>query len=247
MGGFAEGLGEIGRGVGPYFGAAFLLIVFVWVQFVVRWRDERRALGLSDDGLARLVGALESRDGALRGALADRFRGRACAMFADRAAFDSWFAQQVDSRHAGELFRTYLWHALNTGRARLRADDNRVGLTAVRNRLKRYRYHRWLNLGLANVAVSLGILGTVTGLWAGFDRIDFGGGDVAAAMEDVMGALSRALHTTAVGVLLSIPIVISGLKMEQQLEEMFGMAREVHEALAATLREFENESPVDGA
>ena len=44
---FAASLGDIGRGVGPYFGAAFLVIVFIWVQFLVRWRDEKRELGLA--------------------------------------------------------------------------------------------------------------------------------------------------------------------------------------------------------
>ena len=163
----------------------------------------------------------------MHAALADRFGGRAAAAFADRAAFDAWFAARIGARRGG-LFADYLWEALDTPRARLRADDNRVALTVVRNRLKRYRYHRWLNLGLANLSISLGILGTVTGLWAGFEGVDFAAGDVAATMEGVMAALSRALYTTAAGVLLSMPILVSGLRMEGQLEEMFGMAWEAH-------------------
>ena len=238
MGGFAAGFAEVGRGVGPWFGAAFLVVVFVWVQFLVRWRDERRELGISEAGLTALLDALERQDGALHGALCDRFRGCEPAAFADRAAFDAWFADHAGGRRAGALFSAYLWSVLDTPRARLRPDDNRVALTGARNRLKRYRYHRWLNLGLANLSVSLGILGTVTGLWAGFEGVEFAG-DVAATMEEVMGALSRALHTTAVGVLLSMPILVSGLAMEGQLEEMFGMVCEVHNALVATLRQLE--------
>ena len=228
---------------GPGSGAVFRRClpgrVFVWVQFLVRWRDERRNLGLSATGLAALIDELERPEGALHGALADRFRGRACTVFADRAAFEDWFADRASGRQTGALFASYLWAALDTPRTRLRPDDNRVGLTGVRNRLKRYRYHRWLNLGLANLSVSLGILGTVTGLWAGFEGIDFASGDVAGTMEGVMDALSRALYTTAVGVLLSMPILISGLKMERQLEELFGMVCEVQDALLATLRQFE--------
>ena len=245
MPGFAASFAEVGRGIGPYFGAAFLAVVFAWIQFLVRWRDERRELGLPFAGLAALLDEIERPGGALRGALADRFGGRAPAAFADRAAFDDWFAERVGDRRRGALFADYLWEALDTPRARLRADDNRVALTAVRNRLKRYRYHRWLNMGLANLSISLGILGTVTGLWAGFEGVDFAAGDVAGTMEDVMAALSRALYTTAAGVLLSMPILVSGLRMEGQLEEMFGMVCEAHNALLATLRQLEDAG--DGA
>ena len=246
----AGGVGELGRAVGPWFGAAFLAIVVVWVQFLVRWRDEKRELGLSAEGLARLLDALERPGGALHAALADRFRGRPCAAFPGRGAFEAWFAEHIAgprAAQAGALFQGYLWGVLATVRDRLRAADNRVDLAAVRNELRRYRYHRWLNFGLANTAVSLGVLGTVTGLWAGFDRIDFGGGDIPAVMEEVMGAMSRALYTTAVGVLVSIPIVITGLAMERQLEEIFGMAHEVRNALAATLRQFAGDGAAAGA
>lgn len=239
MQGLASGLPEVARGVGPWFGAAFLAIAFAWIQFLVRWRDERRELGLPSAALAALLDEIERPGGALHRALADRSGARPPAAFADRAAFDAWFSRRTDRRGRGALFADYLWAALDTPRARLRPDDNRVALTAVRNRLKRYRYHRWLNMGLANLSVSLGILGTVTGLWAGFEGVDFAGGDVAETMEAVMSALSRALYTTAAGVLLSMPILVSGLKMEGQLEEMFGMAYEVHNALVATLRQLE--------
>ena len=240
MDGLAAGLGEIGQAVGWYFGGAFLAIVVAWVQFMVRWWDERRELGISKTGLACLLEEIERPDGVLHQALADRFHGVASEDFPDQQEFAAWFQSARSSqRHAAALFENYLWGVLSTHRPRLRAMDNRVNLTGVRNELKRYRYHRWLNFGLANTAVSLGILGTVTGLWGGFNQIDFGGSDIAGVMEEVMSSLSQALYTTAVGVLISMPIVISGLKMEQQLEELFGQVYEVHNALVASLRQIE--------
>ena len=242
------GLGEIGRAVGWYFGAAFVAIVAIWVQFMVRWGDEKRELGLSNAGLARLLAELERPRGTLHRALANRHQGEPCEYFADQQQFKVWFekVRGAGSQSAGLLFHGYLWDVLSSRRTRLRASDNRVNLTGVRNKLKRYRYHRWLNFGLANTAVSLGILGTVTGLWSGFNQIDFGGGDIAGVMDEVMGSLSRALYTTGVGVLISIPIVITGLRMEQQLEEMFGMICEVQNAVVATLRQLENDGSGDG-
>lgn len=248
MDGFVVSLREVVWGVGPYFGFAFLAIVLVWVQFVVRWRDEKRELALSAEGIETLLRELERPTGVLHKALRDRFHGRACDKFADREQFEEWFTSRASghgSRNTGMLFQRYLWSVLSSVRARLRPFDNRVNLTGVRNELKRYRYHRWLNFGLANTAISMGILGTVTGLWAGFSQIDFSGGDIPGVMEEVMSALSQALYTTAVGVLVSMPIIISGLKMEQQLEELFGMAQEVHNALVATLQQIELEETVD--
>ena len=243
MEGLVAGVGEIGRAVGWYFGVAFLAIVVAWVQFMVRWWDEKRELGVSKAGLAYLLEELEHPDGVLHRALDDRFHGSVSEDFADRDQFAAWFRDARRShRHAATLFENYLWGVLSTHRLHLRAVDNRVNLTGVRNELKRYRYHRWLNFGLANTAVSLGILGTVTGLWGGFNQIDFGTSDIAGVMEEVMSSLSRALYTTAVGVLISMPIVISGLKMEQQLEELFGQVYEVHNALVATLREIERDA-----
>lgn len=240
MDGVAAGLIEIGRAVGWYFGAAFLAIVVAWMQFMVRWRDEKRELGISKSGLVRLLDELERTDGVLHLALTDRYYSEQCDAFPDRDRFATWFDQvRGGSRHLATLFENYLWSVLSTSRPRLRVVDNRVNLTGVRNELKHYRYHRWLNFGLANTAVSLGILGTVTGLWGGFNQIDFANSDIAGVMQEVMGSLSQALYTTAVGVLISMPIVITGLKMEQQLEELFGQAYEVHNALVATLREIE--------
>lgn len=247
MDGVATGLVEIGHAVGWYFGAAFLAIVVAWMQFMVRWRDEKRELGISKDGLASLLGELERTDGWLYRALADRYYGDPSEDFPDRARFTDWFNGFRDgSRHLATLFENYLWSVLSTSRPRLRVVDNRVNLTGVRNELKHYRYHRWLNFGLANTAVSLGILGTVTGLWGGFNQIDFASGDIAGVMQEVMTSLSQALYTTAVGVLISMPIVITGLKMEQQLEELFGQAYEVHNALVATLREIEMDAADGG-
>lgn len=246
MDGVVTGLVEIGRAVGWYFGVAFLGIVIAWMQFMVRWRDEKRELGISKAGLARLLDELEQTDGILHQALADRYYGEQSEDFPDRDQFAAWFHQvRGGSRHLATLFENYLWGVLSTSRPRLRVMDNRVHLTGVRNELKHYRYHRWLNFGLANTAVSLGILGTVTGLWGGFNQIDFSNDDIASVMQEVMGSLSQALYTTAVGVLISMPIVITGLKMEQQLEELFGQAYEVHNALVATLQEIEMDD-VDG-
>ena len=235
------GLAEIGRAVGWYFGAAFLVIVAAWVQFLVRWGDERRELGISRTVLERLISELEQPKSALFMAVVDRFRGSQGDLFPGREQFEDWFrhVQGASARNEGVLFLNYLWGMLSTRRNRLLASDNRVGLAGVRNELKSYRYHRWLNFGLANTAVSLGILGTVTGLWGGFNQIDFSGGDVPAVMEEVMKSLSQALFTTAIGVLISIPIVITGLKMEQQLEEMYGMVCELQNALVATLLQLE--------
>ena len=242
----ATGLVEIGRAVGWYFGVAFLAIVVAWMQFMVRWRDEKRELGISKTGLARLLDELERTNGVLHQALADRYYGEQSEDFPDRDRFAAWFHSiRGSSRHLATLFENYLWSVLNTSRPRLRVVDNRVSLTGVRNELKHYRYHRWLNFGLANTAVSLGILGTVTGLWSGFNQIDFANNDIAGVMQEVMSSLSQALYTTAVGVLISMPIVITGLKMEQQLEELFGQACEVHNALVATLREIERDDTDD--
>lgn len=247
MDGVAAGLVEIGHAVGWYFGAAFLGIVIAWMQFMVRWRDEKHELGISKSGLARLLHELERPDGILHRALAHRYYGEPSEDFPDGARFAAWFEEiRGGSRHLAMLFESYLWGVLNTSRPRLRVLDNRVNLTRVRNELKHYRYHRWLNFGLANTAVSLGILGTVTGLWGGFNQIDFTNADIASVMQEVMSSLSQALYTTAVGVLISMPIVITGLKMEQQLEELFGQIYEVHHALVATLQEIEVDDDADG-
>ena len=241
--------GEFGRDVGLFFGLAFLAIIFVWAQFLVRWRDEKWELGISEEGLKMLLRELEEPTGRLHGALLERFRGHACSEFTNRKQMEKWFDQCLrnsGSRYTGGLFENYLWGVLSTARVSLRSFDNRVSLIAVRNELKRYSYHRWLNFGLANMAVSMGILGTVTGLWSGFNQIDFSG-HISLVMEEVMDSLARALYTTAIGVLISMPIIISGLKMEQQLEELFGMVQEIHYAVVATLKQIEMEESRNGA
>lgn len=230
--------------IGPFFSVAFGLVTLSFIILVMKFREERKRLGVSDYHLQRLVRAIEDEDSLLSEHICQRVRGKQVDCPIDEESFCDWLdfsilgIENSSSGSAGErmALKKYLFGVLTSPRRRLTREDNRLKLTAIRSYLKQRCFHRFIGVVLASTAVSLGVLGTVTGLWVTFRTADFENvARMAVVMEEIMIGLSQALYTTGLGLSLSIPMVMIAFGMETDMERIHAGLLVVRDALQATV------------
>ena len=248
MGGvLVEAVRDYLGGLGFPFALGFLGLLAAFVYFQVRWSLERDELRIDPDDLRSVIAEVEAPAGWIHSLIGERVNGsgtEGALGSVDTGAFRLSLEGRglLRSSEGGELFVQYLHGVLSTPKKRLLSSDNRLRLTRSRNTLRRHQYHRVINIVLASASVSLGILGTVGGLWLAFRYADFS--DVQRlgdSLGGVMRALSRALYTTGTGLALSIPMIAVGLRMEGELERIFDQLEELRDAVVSTIRCLETE------
>ena len=241
---FVEAAKELYSAIGPFFSVAFGLVTISFIILVMKFCEERKRLGGTDKHLDRLVRAIENEDSLLSNHISQRVRGEQVDCPIDEESFGDWLDFSIlgiknsNSGDAGErmALKKYLFSVLTSPRRRLTREDNRLKLTPIRSYLKRRCFHRFIGVVLASTAVSLGVLGTVTGLWVTFRTADFENvARMAVVMEEIMIGLSQALYTTGLGLVLSIPMVILAFWMESDMERIHAGLLVVRDALQATV------------
>lgn len=235
---------DIYSAIGPFFSVAFGLVTISFIILVIKFCEERKRLGLSKQHLQRLIRAIEDEDSLLYRHICQRVQGKQADCPIDKKSFGDWLdfnilgIENSSSGNAGErmALKKYILGVLTSPRRRLTLEDNRLKLTAIRNYLKQRCFHKFIGVVLASTAVSLGVLGTVTGLWVTFRTADFENvARMAVVMEEIMIGLSQALYTTGLGLSLSIPMVILAFWMESDMERIHAGLLIVRDALQTTV------------
>jgi biopolymer transport protein ExbB len=109
--------------------------------------------------------------------------------------------------------------------------------------LQRVRMERGLAyLGtLGNNAPFVGLLGTVVGIIAAFEKLGQGGSG-ASASEQVMSSIAEALVTTAVGLVVAIPAVVAYNSFQRRIKTVASNAEALSRTLLAWLASKEHRS-----
>lgn len=237
--------------IGPIFAVAFLV---VFVAFMVAtlnfFLNVKRRLSTSDEGIRKIIDALEDEKSELSQVLISKAMGKQITFSTsgekddgcDEEAFGWWLDDQILKTDPGrgrderQALKYYLFGILASGRKRIFPQDNRIQLTSVRKYLLRRRWHTLVGVVLASVAVSLGLLGTVTGLFQAFQNADFENVEkMTEVMSGLMASLSQALYTTGVGLVLCIFMVLTAFLMESTLNRIYNGLREVQDAVVASI------------
>jgi hypothetical protein len=237
--------------IGPIFAVAFLV---VFVAFMVAtlnfFLNVKRRLSTSDVDIRKIIDALEDEKSELSQVLISKVMGKQVTFSTsvdgedkyDEEAFGWWLDDQILKTDPGrgrderQALKYYLFGILASGRNRILPQDNRIQLTSVRKYLLRRRWHTLVGVVLASVAVSLGLLGTVTGLFQAFQNADFENvGKMTEVMSGLMASLSQALYTTGIGLVLCILMVLTAFLMESTLNRIYNGLREVQDAVVASI------------
>lgn len=143
-------------------------------------------------------------------------------------------AQQKLAKQKGPLARIMeagllaSWHDHRRD-TEIEEEINRVGgnqLVAMQS------YFRWLEI-IGNVAPLLGLLGTVMGMITAFQQLEVAGSKVDPSM--LAGGIWEALLTTAVGLMVAIPVVTVLNLLENRLDQYRQEMRDVSARLVSAL------------
>jgi biopolymer transport protein ExbB/TolQ len=77
----------------------------------------------------------------------------------------------------------------------------------------------WVNT-VVKTAPMLGLLGTVTGMIAAFGKISTAAGSGGLKPEQLAGDISFALFTTAMGLMIAVPLVVAGAFVQVRIGKM---------------------------
>ena len=238
--------------IGPVFAVAFLLVFIAFMVAALNFfLNVKKRLATSDGDIKKVINALEDDESDLARLLKKKAMGGLVSLpmaggrdgVSDEDAFGEWLDQKVlnndpeRGRNERQALKNYIFGIFESGRGSILPEDNRIQLTSVRKHLLKRRWHTLVGVVLASISVSLGVLGTVTGLFQAFQNADFENIEkMSSVMSELMASLSQALYTTGIGLVLCILMVLTAFLMESALNRIYNGLREVQDAVVATVR-----------
>jgi len=179
--------------------------------------------------------------------IVDRIRKLRSSMLIDGPAIDEIrkMLEAGDRQRAMEKYHAspvVLPRVIGLGLAEYRPEIEDVAITLERS-ARRHLPVLGNNVALigavGRVAVLLGLLGTMFGMIAGFDALEKPG----ASKSQLASAMRMALITTATGILIAIPCVMSAAYFRNKLRRCEALFVEILDAVAKSARAGSGYSP----
>jgi hypothetical protein len=239
-----DGVVDLGFALGPFFITAFALLILYFIVLTMMFLEEKKKLDISDDHLSKLLVMTENREGLVFRTILQMVEIGLDSHQFDETDFYHWLDEEVlecstkkgDSKQRMGV-KKYLFNIFSSSRQYLLSEDNRVELTYIDKYFQKRLFHRSVR-DLGSFAMSFGLLGTVTGIFAVLFQIDFDSiSNIAAIMSQAMVGFSQSLYTTGLGLVTSIPMLFAANKMESEIERIYLKVVLIHDAVKTSIIE----------